>query len=185
MADLTILDRPLNKTKASEVSFSALAQIFSGYISSSKEIVTDISELEAKYSWLVLICFILLGYMKSGSLSDWNYTNWIFGETKLQKKNHSYWMFCSMSQIHFGSSCADILQTLLSEAQRTKMNVSHTRISTILIFDLDMIFDNDPLISKFIAPPRDLASLNCSIFYGGMIGAILFSNGFVNIKIFI
>lgn len=43
----------------------------------------------------------------------------------------------------------------------------------------DMIFDNDPMISKFISPPKELMALNCAIFYGGMIEAILTSNGFV------
>lgn len=44
-----------------------------------------------------------------------------------------------------------------------------------------MIFDNDPLISKFISSPKDLQSLNCAIFYGGMIESILDSNGYVNL----
>lgn len=46
-----------------------------------------------------------------------------------------------------------------------------------------MIFDNDPPISKFISAPKDLQSLNCAIFYGGMIESILSSNGYVKIYI--
>ena len=56
-------------------------------------------------------------------------------------------------------------------------------ISLILILRkllcLDMIFDNDPLVSKFISPPKELQSLNCATFYSGMIEAILQSNGYV------
>ena len=44
---------------------------------------------------------------------------------------------------------------------------------------LDMIFDNDPLICKFISPPKELQSLNCAVFYSGMIESVLISNGFV------
>ena len=44
-----------------------------------------------------------------------------------------------------------------------------------------MIFDNDPLISRYISPPKELISLNCSIFYGGMIESILRSNSYVKI----
>ena len=38
---------------------------------------------------------------------------------------------------------------------------------------LDMISDNDPLLSKFISVPRELSSLNCSAFVAGIIEAIL------------
>ena len=44
---------------------------------------------------------------------------------------------------------------------------------------IDMIFDNDPLICKFISPPKELQSLNCAVFYSGMIESVLISNGFV------
>lgn len=47
------------------------------------------------------------------------------------------------------------------------------------LISLDMIFDNDPLICKYISPPKELASLNCAVFYSGIIESVLLSNGFV------
>ena len=45
---------------------------------------------------------------------------------------------------------------------------------------LDMIIDNDPLISRFISTPKELSSLNCAAFYCGVIEAVLDANGYVS-----
>ena len=44
---------------------------------------------------------------------------------------------------------------------------------------LDMISDNEPIISKFISVPKDLASLNCGAFLAGIVEAILDGSQFV------
>ena len=48
MTSSNILDRQLNKTKSSELNFAALAQLFSGFIILSKDIVADINQLERR-----------------------------------------------------------------------------------------------------------------------------------------
>lgn len=45
-----------------------------------------------------------------------------------------------------------------------------------------MVCDNDPLIAKFISTPKELQPLNCAVFYGGMIEAVLSANGFVSLS---
>jgi len=49
---------------------------------------------------------------------------------------------------------------------------------------LDMVYDNDPLICKFFSIPKEFQNLNCAVFYGGMIEAILTANGYVTPPIF-
>ena len=73
----------------------------------------------------------------------------------------------------------DEIRIHLNAAQIMRMNViGNVFISSLDLF-LDMIFDNDPQISKYISPPKELQTLNCSVFYGGIIEAILISNGYV------
>jgi hypothetical protein len=48
MTGPNILGRQLNKTKNAELNFAALAQLFSGFIILSKDIVSDISQLERR-----------------------------------------------------------------------------------------------------------------------------------------
>jgi hypothetical protein len=63
-----------------------------------------------------------------------------------------------------------------------KMNVNYHIIKYFLnLIFIDMIFDHDPLICKYISPPKELQSLNCAVFYSGMIESVLLSNGFVKI----
>lgn len=89
-------------------------------------------------------------------------------------------MYYFISQILSGNQCVDESLIHLSGVQIMKMNVKDCYIKYFhnLIF-LDMIFDNDPLICKFISPPKELQSLNCAVFYSGMIESVLISNGFV------
>ena len=45
---------------------------------------------------------------------------------------------------------------------------------------VDMIIDNEPVVSKFISVPKDLQNnLNCASFVAGIVGAIMQSALFV------
>ena len=71
MTNVTILDRPLHKTKGAEANFSSFAQLYSGYIILSKDIVDDINELEKRYKTV-----LLLHYFNSQIDRDWQ-VSWI------------------------------------------------------------------------------------------------------------
>lgn len=107
--------------------------------------------------------------------------SYAYGERNLQKRKPNFSILFFMSRITFGNLYADIVLILWSGVPRTKISVNWLQIS-ILKYFIDMIFDNDPLISKFISAPKDLQSLNCAIFYGGMIESILNSSGYVYSK---
>lgn len=38
---------------------------------------------------------------------------------------------------------------------------------------IDMISDNDPVVSKFISVPKDVSQLNCGAFMAGIVEAIM------------
>ncbi len=76
--------------------------------------------------------------------------------------------------------CGRIADSLERSTENDNECKLHNPFSSCkLNINLDMIFDNDPLICKFISPPKELQSLNCAVFYSGMIESILISSGFV------
>lgn len=80
------------------------------------------------------------------------------------------------------SMCGRIADSLeRSTENENECNLHNPSSSSKLNVRIDMIFDNDPLICKFISPPKELQSLNCAVFYSGMIESILISSGFVSI----
>lgn len=46
------------------------------------------------------------------------------------------------------------------------------------ILAIVMIVDNEPPLSRYFAPPRDLANITCGSFVAGMIMAALIASGF-------
>lgn len=181
MTVTSILDRQLNKTKGGEINFSILAQLFSGYVISSKDMVTDVNQLEDRY------CF----KTRRGSLTDnirlseigkqigyrmYELSLWRDKSAKRESQllNVLFYVTNNFWKLICGRVADSLERSTDNENECTK---SHF---LFLIYNLDMIFDNDPLICKYVSPPKELQSLNCAIFYGGMIEAILCAHGFVN-----
>lgn len=45
----------------------------------------------------------------------------------------------------------------------------------------DMISDNEPNVTKFIAVPKEMSQLSCGAFIGGIVEAVLDGCGFVSV----
>lgn len=112
---------------------------------------------------------------------DSDFLNLVFGEKNLQKERLNFLMYYYMLLTASGNQCVDVSLIHSSGAPIMRMNVNFNRFELYLkLTCIDMVFDNDPLICKYIAPPKELQSLNCAVFYCGMIESVLVSNGFVN-----
>lgn len=50
----------------------------------------------------------------------------------------------------------------------------------VVVVVVDMIIDNDPIITRNISVPRDMSQLSCSSFTAGIVEAVLDGLGFVS-----
>jgi hypothetical protein len=68
-----------------------------------------------------------------------------------------------------------------------KTNVSNIYQETVIIYNfvyyyprIDMISDNEPILTKYISVPKELSQLNCNAFVAGIVEAVLDGCQFVS-----
>ncbi|KAH9920274.1 NO signaling/Golgi transport ligand-binding domain-containing protein [Fomitopsis serialis] len=152
----TIYDRPLNKTRAGEVSASAFAFLFSEVVQYTQKRVNGINDLERRLN--------TLGYrvgMRVLELMSWR------NEATAKAPKREIRFLPALMSIHtqvwravFGKP-ADAIEKSVENA------------------DEYMIIDNDPAITRNISVPRDMSQLSCSSFTAGVVEAVLDGLGFV------
>ncbi|KAH9836611.1 TRAPP complex subunit trs31 [Rhodofomes roseus] len=151
----TIYDRPLNKTRAAEVSASAFAFLFSEMVQYTQKRVNGINDLERRLN--------TLGYrvgMRVLELMSWR------NEAAAKAPKREIRFLPALMSIHtqvwravFGKP-ADAIEKSVENA------------------DEYMIIDNDPPITRNISVPRDMSQLSCSSFTAGIVEAVLDGLGF-------
>jgi len=150
-----IYDRPLNKTRAAEVSASAFAFLFSEVVQYTQKRVSGINDLERRLN--------TLGYrvgVRVLELMSWR------NEATAKAPKREIRFLPALMSIHtqvwravFGKP-ADAIEKSVENA------------------DEYMIIDNDPPITRNISVPRDMSQLSCSSFTAGVVEAVLDGLGF-------
>lgn len=192
-----IYDRPLNKTRTTEVSASAFAFLFSEVVQYTQKRVSGIADLERRCVGLQPVwanvaltsSFLLfdtrlntLGYRigtRVLELMVWR------SESASKAPKREIRFLPALMSIHtqvwravFGKP-ADALEKSVENEDECALQ---TNISMAMEADpqpSDMIIDNDPSITKYISVPRDMSSLSCSSFTAGIVEAVLDGLGFV------
>ncbi|CAG8529639.1 8846_t:CDS:2 [Paraglomus brasilianum] len=142
----SVVERNLNKTRSAEVGLSAFAFLFSEMLQYTQKRVQGIQDLERKlndFGYRVGTRFL--------ELITWREKN---NRREISVLDILYFIHTTVWKALFGKQ-ADSLE------KSTENN------------DEYMISDNEPIISKFISVPKDLASLNCGAFLAGIVEAIL------------
>ncbi|CAG8529548.1 13907_t:CDS:2 [Ambispora leptoticha] len=148
----SIVDRNLNKTKATEVGLSAFAFLFSEMLQYAQKRVHGIQDLERKQ-----IPFFRLndfGYRVGTRLLE--LIVWREKNSKRETRVIGILSFINTT----------VWKTLFGkQADSLEKSTEND--------DEYMISDNDPLITKFISVPKELSQLNCNAFLAGIVEAIL------------
>ncbi|GBE78540.1 transporter particle subunit trs31 [Sparassis latifolia] len=150
-----IYDRPLNRTRAADVSASAYAFLFSELVQYTHKRVAGINDLERRLN--------TLGYRVGTRVLE--LMSWRTESANKAPKREIRFLPALMS-IHthlwravFGKP-ADAIERSVENA------------------DEYMIIDNDPPITRAISVPRDMSQLSCSSFTAGIVEAVLDGLGF-------
>ncbi|KAI0044369.1 TRAPP I complex [Auriscalpium vulgare] len=150
-----IYDRPLNKTRTTEVSASAFAFMFSEVVQYMQKRVSGINDLERRLN--------TLGYRLGTRVLE--LMVWRAESTSKAPKREIRFLPALMS-IHtnvwkavFGKPADAIEKSVENE-------------------DEYMIIDNDPIVTRNISIPRDMSQLSCSSFTAGIVEAVLDGLGF-------
>ncbi|KAG0223635.1 TRAPP subunit trs31 [Mortierella sp. GBA43] len=141
-----ILERPLNKTRGAEVSLNAFAFLFSEMLQYTQKRVSGIQDLERKLNEL--------GYrvgIRALDLFVWRDKN---SKRETRVLGMLYFIHTTVWKTMFGKQADSLEKSTENE-------------------DEYMISDNDPIISKFISVPKDIAQFNCGAFIAGIIEAIM------------
>ncbi|KZO99817.1 TRAPP complex subunit trs31 [Calocera viscosa TUFC12733] len=150
-----IYDRPLNKTRNTEVSAAAYAFLFSEMIQYTQKRVHGIGDLEKRLS--------LLGYRigtRTLELMIWRNE----GNSKNPKRETRllpvlYVVHTQLWKAIFGKTADAIEKSVEND-------------------DEYMIIDNDPPITKYISIPKEMSQLSCSALTAGIVEALLDGLGF-------
>ncbi|KAG8781619.1 TRAPP subunit trs31 [Serendipita sp. 401] len=150
-----IYDRPLNKTKTSEVSLAAFAFLFSEMIQYTQKRVNGIADFERRLN--------TLGYrmgLKLLELYAWRTE----GVSRAPKRETRFLTALStignsMWKSFFGRA-VDAIQ------------------KSVTVDDEFMLTENEPAITKFISISKDMGILSCSALTAGVVEAILDGLGF-------
>ncbi|KAJ3099056.1 TRAPP subunit trs31 [Phlyctochytrium planicorne] len=141
-----ILDRNLNKTKASEVSLGSFAFLFSEMVQYAQKRVGGISDLEKKlsdYGYRVGVRIL--------ELTMWRDKN---AKRETRVLGILYFINTTIWKVLFGKAADSLQKSTDSD-------------------DEYMIIDNDPILNRFISIPKELSSLNTGAFIAGVIEAVL------------
>ncbi|KAF9580840.1 TRAPP subunit trs31 [Lunasporangiospora selenospora] len=141
-----ILERPLNKTRGTEVSVNAFAFLFSEMLQYTQKRVHGIQDLERKLNEL--------GYRVGTRALDllvWRDKN---SKRETRVLGMLYFIHTTVWKTLFGKQADSLEKSTENE-------------------DEYMISDNDPIVSKFISVPKDVSQLNCGAFMAGVVEAIM------------
>ncbi|OLL26004.1 Transport protein particle subunit trs31 [Neolecta irregularis DAH-3] len=155
----SIYDKNLNRTKGAETSLSAFFFLFSELIQNVQRQVQAIPDLERKLNEH--------GYrvgQRSLELIIWRDRN-SKRETRI----------LSLLQFIHTFIWKSLFAKTADDLERSTENDDEC-MTVYYVFELisaDMIYDNDPLVNRFISVPKEMSSLNCGAFVAGIIEAVL------------
>ncbi|KAM0450774.1 hypothetical protein ACHAPV_004083 [Trichoderma viride] len=145
----TIYHRPLNRTKASELSQASFAFLFSEMVAYAQKRVKGIQELEHRLN--------VQGHSIGIKLLDLL----LYREpvrTQLRPQN-------IVALLHFVKQ--NVWQHLFGrQADRLEKSTDAEKP------DEYMIIDNEPLVNQYISVPREMSQLNCAAFVAGVVEGV-------------
>lgn len=146
-----ILDRPLNKTKSSQVSLTAFSLLFSEIIQYSQKKVSAIKDLESRLADLGarvgVITLELLTFRERNQKRD------------IKILGILYFIHTNVWKSLFGNAASSLEKSTDNE-------------------DEYMISDNAPIVARFISVPKEMSSFNSCAFLAGICEGILCSAGY-------
>ncbi|KAL1923012.1 uncharacterized protein VTP21DRAFT_9388 [Calcarisporiella thermophila] len=141
-----ILERPLNKTKSSEVSLASFSFLFSEMLQYAQKRVHGIQDLERRLNEF--------GYRVGQRFLELLMWRERHGKRETRVLGVLYFVHTVVWKCLFGKQADSLEKSTENE-------------------DEYMISDNDPLVSKYISVPKELSQLNCNAFVAGVVEAIL------------
>ncbi|KAH8898568.1 TRAPP I complex [Thozetella sp. PMI_491] len=151
----TIYQRPLNRTKTSELSQSSFAYLFSEMVSYAQKRVTGIQDLEKRLN--------IQGHSIGLKLLDLL----LFREPARSQTRS----LTIIALLHFIK--INIWQHLFGR-QADRLEKSSNPDTP----DEYMIIDNEPLVNAYISVPREMSQLNCAAYVAGIVEGVCDGAGF-------
>ncbi|KAF4506709.1 hypothetical protein G6O67_006764 [Ophiocordyceps sinensis] len=145
----TIYHRPLNRSKASELSQASFAYLFGEMVTYAQRRVKGIQELEQRLN--------LQGYPIGVKLLDLL----LYREPPRSQLRP----LTIVSLLHFIKQ--NVWQHLFGR-QADRLEKSNNPDTP----DEYMIIDNEPLVNRYISVPREMSQLNCAAFVAGVIEGV-------------
>lgn len=142
----SIYDRNLNKTRLNETSMSGFAFLFSEMLQYAQKQVSGISDLERRLNDF--------GYRVGWRMHElivWREKN---PKREIRLLGVLYFVHTNVWKALFGKAADGLEKSTENE-------------------DEYMIYDNDPVVSRYISIPKDLSQLNCAAFVAGIVEAVL------------
>ncbi|WFD29117.1 Trafficking protein particle complex subunit 31 [Malassezia sp. CBS 17886] len=165
-----ILERPRDKTRAAEVSFSALQYLFAEAVAYTKERVLGIADLERLLSTMGhrvgVRALVLMAHRREATANSKNPKR----ETRLLPA--LLWVHSTLWKAVFGMQ-ADSLERS-TESGRSDECACARRTHLLA----DMISMNEPLLSRGISIPKEMPQLSVEAFTAGIVEGALDSLGF-------
>lgn len=152
----SILDRSLTKPRNDKVSLAAFSFLFCEMVQYTQKRVSDLGDLELQLNEF--------GYRMSHRILEL-----VVWRDKLGRPKDV------LSCLIFINS--HVWKALFGKpADSLEKSTEHE--NECMLFDADMISDNDPLVGRFVSIPKEMSFFSCGAFVGGIVQGILDASGF-------